>query len=51
MIAAWLEAYKDGAQVIVSSLGLPSSWAERPSALVVSRITAKRHSLHCCSWQ
>lgn len=41
MIAAWLEAYKDGAQVIVSSLGLPSSWAERPSALVVSRITAK----------
>ncbi|KAK8914971.1 Minor extracellular protease vpr [Metarhizium anisopliae] len=41
MIAAWLEAYKDGAQVIVSSIGLSSSWAERPSALVVSRITAR----------
>ncbi|KAM0668551.1 hypothetical protein ACQRIU_002113 [Beauveria bassiana] len=42
MIAAWLQAEKDGMQIIVSSYGIDSgNWAQRPSALVVSRLVAK----------
>lgn len=39
LVAGWVKAYEDGAQVIVSSAGWPgSSWATRPAAAVVSRI-------------
>lgn len=42
IIAAFLKAKEDGAQIIVSSLGLRGgrSWAETPAAMVVSRIVA-----------
>lgn len=41
-IAAWLQAEKDGMQIIVSSYGIDSgNWAQRPTALVVSRLVAK----------
>ncbi|OAA76739.1 subtilisin-like serine protease PR1C [Akanthomyces lecanii RCEF 1005] len=39
LVAGWVKAYEDGAQLIVSSAGWPgSSWATRPAAAVVSRI-------------
>ncbi|KAM3521658.1 hypothetical protein NHJ13051_006128 [Beauveria bassiana] len=39
LVAAWLKAYEDDAQIIVSSAGWPgSSWATRPAAAIVSRI-------------
>ncbi|KAM0664427.1 hypothetical protein ACQRIU_007009 [Beauveria bassiana] len=39
LVAAWIKAYEDGAQIIVSSAGWEgSSWATRPAAAVVSRI-------------
>ncbi|KAK8148984.1 hypothetical protein G3M48_008572 [Beauveria asiatica] len=39
LVAAWIKAYEDGAQIIVSSAGWPgSSWPTRPAAAVVSRI-------------
>ncbi|KAM0745432.1 hypothetical protein ACQRIT_000816 [Beauveria bassiana] len=39
LVAAWIKAYEDDAQIIVSSIGWPgSSWATRPAAAVVSRI-------------
>ncbi|KGQ04617.1 Subtilisin DY [Beauveria bassiana D1-5] len=42
LIAAWLQAEKDGMQVIVSSSGIQGgNWAQRPTALVVSRLVAK----------
>ncbi|OAA71274.1 Peptidase S8, subtilisin-related protein [Cordyceps fumosorosea ARSEF 2679] len=42
IIAAWLQAEKDGMQVIVSSFGYQGgNWAQRPTAMVVSRLVAK----------
>ncbi|KJK74793.1 hypothetical protein H634G_09837 [Metarhizium anisopliae BRIP 53293] len=39
LIAGWVKAYQDGAQIIVSSAGWPgAAWATRPAAAVVSRI-------------
>ncbi|KAM3514721.1 hypothetical protein MY11210_001692 [Beauveria gryllotalpidicola] len=39
LVAAWIKAYEDGAQIIVSSAGWPgSSWATRPAAVAVSNI-------------
>ena len=39
LIAGWVKAYEDGAQIILSSAGWPgSAWATRPAAAVVSRI-------------
>lgn len=39
LVAGWIKAYEDGAQIIVSSAGSSgSSWATRPAAAVVSRI-------------
>ncbi|EFY84257.1 subtilisin-like serine protease PR1C [Metarhizium acridum CQMa 102] len=39
LIAGWVKAYEDGAQIIVSSAGWEgASWATRPAAAVVSRI-------------
>ncbi|TQW04019.1 subtilisin-like serine protease PR1C [Cordyceps javanica] len=39
LVAGWLKAYEDGAQIIVSSAGWPGSgWATRAAAVVVSRI-------------
>lgn len=39
LVAGWVKAYEDGAQLIVSSAGWPgSSWSMRPAATVVSRI-------------
>ncbi|OAA36110.1 subtilisin-like serine protease PR1C [Beauveria brongniartii RCEF 3172] len=41
IIAGWLKAYEDGAQIIASSTGLQgSSWAHSPAAAVASRIAA-----------
>ncbi|TQV90014.1 subtilisin [Cordyceps javanica] len=41
MIAGWLRAYEDGAKIIVSSSGFQGeSWAQRPLALVASKIVA-----------
>ncbi|KAM3496919.1 hypothetical protein MY10362_009713, partial [Beauveria mimosiformis] len=39
LVAVWIKAYEDGAQIIVSSIGWSgSSWPTRPAAAVVSRI-------------
>lgn len=39
LIAGWVKAYQDGAQIIVSSAGFPgAAWTTRPAAAVVSRI-------------
>ncbi|KID82567.1 subtilisin-like serine protease PR1C [Metarhizium guizhouense ARSEF 977] len=41
MIAGWLKAKKDGAQIIVSSSGFQGeNWAQRPLAVVAARIVA-----------
>ncbi|ODA83431.1 hypothetical protein RJ55_01945 [Drechmeria coniospora] len=40
-IAAFLEAYKDEATIITSSLGQPGAWPEDPWNVVVQRIVAK----------
>ncbi|KAM3515752.1 hypothetical protein MY11210_000523 [Beauveria gryllotalpidicola] len=41
VIAGWLKAKEDGAQIIISSIGLVGdSWAQRPLAMVVARIVA-----------
>ncbi|KAM3500525.1 hypothetical protein MY10362_006333 [Beauveria mimosiformis] len=41
LIAGWLKAYEDGAQIIASSSGFEgSSWAHSPAAAVASRIAA-----------
>lgn len=42
MLAGWLKAYEDGAQIITSSAGLQTqNWVDRPLALVASRIASK----------
>ncbi|EGX93531.1 subtilisin, putative [Cordyceps militaris CM01] len=42
IIAAWLQAEKEGMQIIVSSFGIQGgNWAQRPTATVVSRLVAK----------
>ncbi|KAK2591998.1 hypothetical protein QQS21_010301 [Conoideocrella luteorostrata] len=38
MIAGWIRAKEDGAQIIVSSAGFVQGWAQSPEALVVARI-------------
>ncbi|ODA79101.1 hypothetical protein RJ55_04692 [Drechmeria coniospora] len=41
MIAGWLKAKEDGAQIIISSSGFEGqNWAQRPLAMVASRIVA-----------
>lgn len=41
LVAGWVKAYEDGAQLIVSSAGFAgSSWSMRPAASVVSRIVS-----------
>ncbi|KAK8142743.1 hypothetical protein G3M48_008303 [Beauveria asiatica] len=41
MIAGWLKAKQDGAQIIISSTGLQGeNWAQRPLAMVAARIVA-----------
>ncbi|KAM3519452.1 hypothetical protein MY4038_009780 [Beauveria bassiana] len=41
MIAGWLKAKQDGAQIIVSASGVQGeNWAQRPLAMVVARIVA-----------
>lgn len=41
LVAGWLRAYEDGAQIIVSSAAFQgSNWAQRPAAAVVARIVA-----------
>ncbi len=42
IMAAWLQAEKDGMQIIVSAFGYQgANWAQRPTALLVSRLVAK----------
>ncbi|KAK2593052.1 hypothetical protein QQS21_009260 [Conoideocrella luteorostrata] len=42
LIAGWLKAYEDGAQIIVSGIGFRGvSWAQTPAAIVASRIVAR----------
>ncbi|KID75521.1 Thermophilic serine proteinase [Metarhizium brunneum] len=42
MMAGWLKAYEDRAQIIVSSTGIQGSgWAQGPLAMVASRIAAR----------
>ncbi|KZZ91714.1 subtilisin-like serine protease PR1C [Moelleriella libera RCEF 2490] len=41
LIAAFNQAYQDGANIITASIGGPSGWAEEPWAAVVSRIVEK----------
>ncbi|KAG6095501.1 hypothetical protein E4U30_002411 [Claviceps sp. LM220 group G6] len=41
LIAAFNRAYQDGANIITSSIGGPSGWAEDPWAVTVSRIVDK----------
>ncbi|KJZ76416.1 hypothetical protein HIM_04145 [Hirsutella minnesotensis 3608] len=41
LIAAYNQAYQDGAQIITASIGGPSGWSEDPWAVAVSRIVAK----------
>ncbi|KAF2220403.1 peptidase S8/S53 domain-containing protein [Elsinoe ampelina] len=38
LIAAYNQAYQDGAQIITASIGGPSGWTEEPWAAAVSRI-------------
>ncbi|KAG8411102.1 hypothetical protein J3458_016212 [Metarhizium acridum] len=41
MMAGWLKAKEDGAQIIISSIGLQGeNWAQRPLAMVAARIVA-----------
>ncbi|TQV92777.1 subtilisin [Cordyceps javanica] len=42
IMAAWLQAEKDGMQIIVSSFGQQGgNWAQMPTALLISRLVAK----------
>lgn len=41
LIAAWEKAYKDGANVITSSVSFPGSWGQSAVALVVARTVAQ----------
>lgn len=41
MIAAFHQAYEDGADIISASVVLPSGWADEPWSLAVSRIVEK----------
>ncbi|KAF2149039.1 subtilisin-like serine protease PR1C [Myriangium duriaei CBS 260.36] len=38
LIAAYNQAYQDGAQIITASIGGPSGWSEEPWSVAVSRI-------------
>ncbi|VTO88895.1 hypothetical protein SNK03_013482 [Fusarium graminearum] len=41
LIAAYNQAYQDGADIITASIGGPSGWSEEPWAVAVSRIVEK----------
>lgn len=41
LIAAYNQAYEDGADIITASIGSPSGWTEDPWAVAVSRIVDK----------
>ncbi|KAI8402454.1 hypothetical protein FOFC_17768 [Fusarium oxysporum] len=41
LIAAFNQAYQDGADIITASIGGPSGWSEEPWAVAVSRIVEK----------
>ncbi|KHN97107.1 subtilisin-like serine protease PR1C [Metarhizium album ARSEF 1941] len=41
LIAAFNQAYQDGANIITASIGGPSGWSEEPWAVAVSRIVDK----------
>ncbi|PHH66184.1 hypothetical protein CDD81_247 [Ophiocordyceps australis] len=41
LIAAYNQAYQDGADIITASIGGPSGWSEDPWAVAVSRIVQK----------
>lgn len=41
LIAAFNQAYEDGADIISASIGGPSGWSEEPWAVAVSRIVAQ----------
>lgn len=41
LIAAFNQAYQDGADIITASIGGPSGWSEEPWAVAVSRIVDK----------
>ncbi|KAF9781470.1 hypothetical protein IL306_013467 [Fusarium sp. DS 682] len=45
LIAAFNQAYEDGADIISTSIGAPSGWSEEPWAVAVSRIV--EHGVPC----